>query len=377
MKKKTDFIFPFFLFLFPFSFLLFPFITSAHEVYVLSPQNITTAIDTPSFNMFAVAMQNANQFSLWTFIVVLAIIVVFATSIMRWLERRLDPFLARLRPYAPFVGRLTFGLSFLAAAYYGALCGPELSLTSLFGPYTPLITAMIAIIGIMIIFGLYTRLATAVALGIFSVAVWTHGWYMLTYTNYVGEIFVLLILGSHRLSLDRLFTRHTNNSGAAHYLTTPPPSPHIWRNTFATFHFYFHRIVAWLAPRSFAILRVAFGIALIYASTYAKIIHNNLALMTVEQYHLDKILGFEPHFLVLGAALIELLIGLFFIFGIEIRFTALFFEFWLILSLCFFGEAVWPHIILIGIPIALFMHGYDRYSIEGWLFRKKKYPPVL
>jgi uncharacterized membrane protein YphA (DoxX/SURF4 family) len=125
------------------------------------------------------------------------------------------------------------------------------------------------------------------------------------------------------------------------------------------------------------ILRILFGTALIYASAYAKIIYNNLALFTVEKYHLDHILGFEPHFLVLGAAIVEVLIGLFFILGIELRFTALFFLFWLTLSLIFFGEVVWPHLMLIGIPIAYICYGYDQYSLEGWLFRKKKYAPVL
>ncbi len=202
----------------------------------------------------------------------------------------------------------------------------------------------------MAILGLYVRLAALVALVLYVIAIRNHGWYMLTYVNYLGEIIVLLILGSHNFSLDTLM---------------------------ATKKKVVNKVQAYLAPRSFMILRVLFGVALIYASAYAKIIHNNLALFTVEQYHLDKILGFEPHFLVLGAAIVELAIGLFFILGIEIRFTAFFLLFWLTLSLIFFGEVVWPHLILIGIPIAYIFYGYDRYSLEGWLFRKKKYEPVL
>jgi hypothetical protein len=81
--------------------------------------------------------------------------------------------------------------------------------------------------------------------------------------------------------------------------------------------------------------------------------------------------------LVLGAALIELLIGTFYVLGIEIRWTSIFLLFWLSLSLWYFGEAVWPHIILIGIPIAFILHGYDRYSLEGWFFKKRRLEPVL
>jgi uncharacterized membrane protein YphA (DoxX/SURF4 family) len=213
----------------------------------------------------------------------------------------------------------------------------------------------------MAIFGLYVRLAASAALILYIIAVWNHGWYMLTYVNYLGEIIVLLILGSHNFSLDNYLARGKKS---------------VCRSS-AAFMIWIRKVQAYLAPRSFAILRVLFGVALIYASAYAKIIHNNLALFTVEQYHLDKLMGFEPHFLVLGAAIVELAIGLFFIFGIEIRFTSLFLLFWLTLSLIFFGEVVWPHLILIGIPIAYIFYGYDNYSLEGWLFRKKKYEPVL
>lgn len=124
-------------------------------------------------------------------------------------------------------------------------------------------------------------------------------------------------------------------------------------------------------------MRVLFGVALIYTSFYAKILHSDLALLTVQKYDLTRYLHFEPHFLVVGAACVEIVIGLFFVLGIEIRFTSLFLLFWLTQSLLFFGEVVWPHIILIGIPIAFFFYGYDKYSIEGHFFKKGNIEPVL
>lgn len=342
-----------------FSFAIFaaPLAASAHEVYVLTPAQITQAIGTPSFNMIAVIQSNLHLFLFWAFISILAVFSVFFISIMRFLERWIDPFFIKLRPYAPFVARVTVGLSFLAAAYYQANYGPELPIVNTYGSLSPLVTVVLIIIGILTVTGLYARLAAFIALCMYGIAVWFHGWYMLTYINYLGEIIVLLVLGAHNWSLDnflakkKIVAKKTNAAIA--------------------------RFRGWLAPKSFAILRVCFGISLIFASAYAKIIYNNLGLMTVVKYHLDTILGFEPHFLVLGAAIIEILIGTFIILGIEIRFAALFFEFWLMLSLWFFGEVVWPHIILIGIPIALVMYGYDNNSVEGWLFRKKEYEPVL
>lgn len=335
-----------------------PLLASAHEVYVLSSSSIALAEAAPSFSLVQVALRNLGEFAFWGFITALAVFCVFFISTLRTFERALDPLFARVRKYAPFVARVTIGISFLACAYYGATFGPELPFASTFGPLAGAAVWGFAVLGVLALVGLWVRLAAAVALAAFAAATWSHGVYMLTYVNYLGEIIVLLILGAHGLSLDALI--------AAHRKKESPARPSL-----------FARARSYLAPRSFAILRVLFGVALIYASVYAKVLHNNLALFTVEQYHLDKLLGFEPHFLVLGAAIIELMIGLFFILGVEIRFTALFFLFWLTLSLIFFGEIVWPHLILIGIPIAYLLYGYDGYSLEGYLFRKKKYEPVF
>lgn len=327
-----------------------PWVASAHEVYVLTPAEIKGGLMTASFNEIAVAVHDAGQFALWAFIAALTIFVVFFVSISRVLEAKFDPFLGSLRVYAAAIARVTVGISFLAAAYYQATYGPELPLAATFGAYSWLVTIVLVVIGALIISGFYARSAALVALVLFTIAVWYHGIYMLTYTNYLGEIIVLLILGAH----------HGTSAKAGE-----------------------SKLAKAFAPYSFLILRVCFGISLFYASFYAKILHNDLALQVASlplAGHAQSIaaaLGFEPHFLVLGAAIIEILIALFFIFGIEIRFTALFLLFWLSLSLWWFGEVVWPHIILIGIPLAFICYGYDKYSLEGWLFKRGAREPVL
>lgn len=327
-----------------------PLFASAHEVYVLSSAQITEALGIPPFNMLAVAQANLGQFLFWAFITALVIFFVFFISFWRFLEVYLDPLFARLRKYAAPIARVTVGLSFIAAAYYQASYGPELPLQATFGVYTGIVTVILLVIGVLIVFGLYTRIAAAVALALFAIAVWYHGVYMLTYTNYLGEIIGLLILGA--------------------YHPTSGKSP-------------ISGLAQKFAPYSFLVLRICFGISLFYSSLYAKILHNNLALMVAElplaghAQSIGQVLGFEPHFLVLGAAIIELLLAAFFILGVEIRFTCVFILFWLSLSLVWFGEAVWPHIILIGIPLAFICYGYDKYSFEGYFFKKRRYQPVL
>jgi uncharacterized membrane protein YphA (DoxX/SURF4 family) len=116
------------------------------------------------------------------------------------------------------------------------------------------------------------------------------------------------------------------------------------------------------------------------ASIYAKVIYGTLALTVVEKYDLTSywlFSSFSPEFLVLGAAIVEFLCGLLIALGIEIRHTAAFLAFWLVLSLAYFQEMVWPHIILFGLGGAFLLYGYDTYSLEGHYFKHGEREKVL
>jgi uncharacterized membrane protein YphA (DoxX/SURF4 family) len=330
-----------------------PLAAHAHEVYVLPHDVVEEAIHEPGFSLVQVALDNIHSFLFWAGIAIGVVAIVFFISVSRTAERACDPFLTKLKPYAATISRVTIGLSFLTAAYHEALFGPELPLQDIFGSGAILISGALMIIGVMVTVGWYTRIAAVAAIGIFLAEVVHNGWYMLTYANYLGELLLLLVLGAHHIAIHHKGHDRT----AARWLRT-------WK--------------ARLAPYVFPLLRVSFGISLLYASLYAKVIHNQLVLEVTKTYpDLVAFFGFEPHFLILGAAIIEIVIGLFFILGIEIRFTSLFVLFWLSLSLWYFGEAVWPHIILIGIPIAFIFYGYDKYSLEGYFYKRDGCEPVL
>ena len=140
---------------------------------------------------------------------------------------------------------------------------------------------------------------------------------------------------------------------------------------------YEKEIEASLHKYKFLLLRVTFGASLVYASLYAKYSHGALALETVHKYGLTQYFPFDPIFLVLGAMIIEVLLGLFFLLGFEVRFASLFFLTFLVISIQFFGEAVWPHIILIGTALATFTHGYDRYTLTARFTDRSDLEPVL
>jgi len=310
-----------------------PIIASAHEVYVLTAEEIQKGISTPSFSEIEVAFNNADQFAFWTMVGIIVVLTVFFVSLWHWFEDHTASLFAKIRPYAPAVARITLSVSLLAAAYYGALFGPELPLPEAFGSWSVFVRGALVVIGLMLLFDFYTWIAAVGMLLLFGIEVYVYHSYMLTYANYVGDAVALILVSWAAL--------------AKHF-----------------------------KQYAMLVLRICFGSALIYSSFYAKILHNNLALQVAElplaghQYGVAHYLGFEPHFLVLGAAIIEFVIGIFFIIGMEIRWTSLFMLFWLALSVWYFGESVWPHFILIGIGIAFVCHGYDRYSAEWYLLKR-------
>lgn len=328
-------------------------LASAHEAYVLNSATIQYDVSHASPDPFSLIATNSMQFFLATMIGIILVVGVFLISISRRAETALEPVLMKAKRWAPFIARLTLGLSLIAAAYYHALFGPEIPFASLVGSHAGLLQIILYILGILIVVGLWVRESAFVALVIFILSVIVYKMYMLTYLNYLGEIIINMILGGGAWSLD--YYRHAH---------TPPSQ-------------WLRRMKELFEPYAFPALRVLFGISALYASWYAKLFHSSLALDTVTQYHLTNYFHFSALFVVLGALIVEILIGIFFILGIEIRFTALFFLMFLTLSLFYFGEVVWPHLILLGVNLAFIFHGYDHYSLEGRYFKQRHREPVL
>lgn len=323
---------------------------SAHEAYVLTPDEINRAVSMPSQDPFEAVPEHEAQFLFWGALIAVGVLATLAFSDARWSENTFSPLLLHLKRYAPFIGRLTFGLAMFASGYFGAFFGPELPATALLGATgASIFSWALMAAGVLICLGFLTRLMGFFGLAVFALAVARYHIYMLTYVNYLGEILLFLILGGGMWSLDSVFAkRRARRSGRPAVLV---------------------RFKAALEKYSFLILRVLFGTALFFASFYAKFLHSNLALDTVNDYHLTNYFHFSQLFLVLGAFLVEALLGACFFFGFQIRLASIVFTVFLTMSILFFGEAVWPHIILFGVNFALFSHGYDEFTVGYWLNR--------
>lgn len=329
--------------------LLAPAIASAHEVYVLDTATIVHDIAGASPNPFSEVLTDPQQFIFWGIVGIILVSTVFALSLSHTLERILAPHLRRIKPSAAPIARITLGTCLIASAYNNALFGPEIPFAS-FGAWGAALPLALYVVGILITLGLFTRYAATLGLLIFLGALAIYHSYMLTYANYLGEMLFALIIGSGRFSIDHALGWHLKK---------------------------LETVGRRFEPYAFPILRVLFGISVVYASYFAKYQHSQLALDVVARYNLTQFFPFSPLFTVLGACIVEILIGLFIIVGFEIRHTALFFLFWIFLSLLYFGESVWPHLVLVGVLLALFCHGYDRYSFGGYFFKRHSGGPVL
>ncbi len=322
---------------------------SAHEVYVLNHDEVAFAIHAPRPDYVMAVKDHFWQFIQWGLLAIVVVLGIFFFSISKPVERVLDPILRRIKHYAPYIAQITLGVALCASGFYNAAFGIELALEAVFGIAAHLMSYVFIVSGLMLLLGILPRVGAMIGLSIYLVLVGQYGHYMLNYLTYAGEAFTLVIFGG------------------AYAIHSKIWMPHFFgRMAHSALHIY-----------KFTIVRVCFGISLVYASIYAKFIYGDLALETVNKFHLVQYFPFDPVFLVLGAMIIEIVIGLCFIIGFELRFVSLFFLCFLVLSLNFFGEAVWPHLILIGTSIAIFVHGYDRTSAEMLVQRNKHFEPVL
>lgn len=310
---------------------------------MLKEDEIAQGLQTQGVNVFSSLGSMQNVFWLFFFasLAIISLWISFRISFSHWgigMTKQIEKF----RHFGLPIVRMFLGVSLLFSAYHMSLFGPELPLTKLPNPIFWQYALYLS--GVMITIGLFSRFVAVLLLILFLLSFAAFGTYMITYINYLGEIIVLLLVGSEGLSIDSLFFSKIKSvtGKIAGYLAVP-------------------------------ILRISFALSLLYAALYVKFLHTTLSHDVVINFQLTKYFAFDPLFIVLGAGMIEVVIGLLFLLGLNMRWNIFFFAFWATVSLLFFGESVWPHYILFGISIGLFLYGYDRFTIENTIvtFTKK------
>ncbi len=330
---------------------LTPFTAVAHEMYVLSPSVIAASIAGDSPNPFSAYFGNEYQFYFWAFVSCVVVSTIFFATAFRLFEQSTAAFFRYIKRFALTFVRFGVGACLIFFFYNDALFGPEYGFGQLFGHglFNELMGIAMFVSGIAILAGLFTRHVALALIALWLYAASVVGITILNYTDFLGAFVLLYILGGGMWSLDHALglraPRHALHSRLHHY--------------------------------AFPIMRMSLGFGAMFAALYAKYFYAQLALEVVVRYNLTNYFPFDPLFVVLGALIIEFLAGAMLFFGVAIRWTGVFFIFWLTLSQLYFAEAVWPHLILFSLGFALFCHGYDKYSVEGWFFKRRDTEPVL
>ena len=312
----------------------------AHEVYVLSPGEISADEHSNKINIWSVlhASHNLRVFIVYSLLILLVIVAaLFLKS--RAPIKKFGKLVDKCTVFAPDFIRVVFGLSLIFSASHRAVFGPELPATDFtlhrfIGPF-------MFISGVALILGLRTRLFGLLTALFWLFTLFDKGWYLLTYINYFGESVALILLSRQKFSLDRLIGKSKKPSSASYE--------------------------KWAMPAA----RLLFGFSILYAAINVKFVTTALSIDVVNRYGLTRYLHFDPLFIVLGAGLIESLIAVLYLLGFLQRLNSLVFVAFLTLSIWFFKEDVWPHYLLLGLAIGIFMHKPDILALDKYLFRKK------
>lgn len=310
----------------------------AHEAYVLTRGEFNKGIQINATNPFGPLLDTSHigVTAIITICVIIAYTLVVLWSTTSW-AAFLDKIIRKAAPIGPLIIRLAISSSFFYAAQANSVLGPELSLSTV--PGGSFVRLILFIMSFMILFGILTELAACIGMIIFFYMCTQYGLYMVTYTNYLGELVVLVLFGSRFLSFDKFFFGKKlwwKNLEKYRKIDTP-------------------------------IVRILYGVALVYAGVDIKFFHQILSVWVYNQYHLKDFFHASAIFIAAGAGLSEILIGLFLIFGFVMRFTILISLFFITISLLYFHELIWPHIMLYGISFSLLINSSDFLTIDHYL----------
>lgn len=319
----------------------------AHEVYVLPDSKIEAGLADKTVNMFSALTTPQNMVLFWVFAALIAAIIVVAMYLrFKPTFKRIGASLDKTSSWALVLIRLAFGISLLFSVAYSALYGPELPLADF--PYPTVLTAVLTITGIALTIGFKIRFFAIIAVLIWLFAFAVNGPYLFTYINYLGEALALILLPVRTFSIDGLLARGKK-------LPT-------------------YRYESYSLP----VARILFAISLLYTAITIKFLSTALTLDVAVDFELARYLPFDPLFIVLGASMIEILVGLLFLFGLMQRFTAVIFLFVMVLSVLFFKEAVWPHLLIIVLGLGVLLHKPDRLTLDlQWLSKYKSLKSAL
>ncbi len=316
----------------------FPKLVFAHEEYVLTKEQINTAVAVKGINVFS-ALNNPGNLRVGLSVAILSLVGIILYFFFQQSElgKKLDNKLNSLEPFGHTILRIALASSLIASAYFNSFLGPEIHLSSI--PFAEYLKPALYIVGGLMLFGLWSEFTGVAALIILLLCTWVYKEYMLTYFNYFGEFIALILFGSRTFSLDKLLYKAKAFAEKYH-------------------------------NAELALIRITYGISVIYPAITYKIIHPQVIIQVAQQYNLMQfhwLFPQDPLLIALGTGMAQIAVGICLILGFQTRLNTLVTFGLMVLSVAFFKESVWPHIILLALAIYLFFNNGGTWSLDNYL----------
>jgi uncharacterized membrane protein YphA (DoxX/SURF4 family) len=307
---------------------------SAHVRYILNQTEI---------NQIEADQQPGHlaQADLLSFLFLVGLLVLVAVQFLGAHEQQKGRFkglitrLAKYSPYVPLILRVFTGLFLVVSGYDYRLLAPEFGLPA--GNIAPAIAGLEVVAGILLILGLFVKLAALFVISLLGLAVETYGLHVLDHLELLGISVVLVTEGGVRYAVDGFLLAN--------------------RKMFSRMA---RRLVK-LKPFSMPALRITFGISIIWLGLTEKLLAPELTSSAIAKYNLPVFPTVDLFIFVFGA--FEIILGVHYLLGIFLRTISLIYLGLLVFAFFFFGESI-SHFTLFAVVLSILIRGSGPYTLR-------------
>ncbi len=119
------------------------------------------------------------------------------------------------------------------------------------------------------------------------------------------------------------------------------------------------------------ILRIGLGAAFIFLAVYEKFLNPHDSELVVTTYNLMHVVPVPASLWVLGAGMVEFVLGVLLILGFEVRLVSVISFVVISLSFFYFKESVYSHVTLFGAISMLVVNGGGKCSLDRHFTKQK------
>ncbi|MEF8783043.1 MAG: DoxX family protein [Haloarculaceae archaeon] len=286
-----------------------------------------------------------------------SVVVVAATYLyVRPARRDIAVFRAVMDDYRdllPWLLRLSFGLPLVGAGFAGYLFSPSVALEAVAVPGR----LFQITVGFLLLFGLATRVAAAMALFVYLVGAVSLPELALA-NEYVPGLIAIFLLGSGRPSADHVLERLASAEKTIYGELDPVYRVSAW----------FNRAVDPYEIYVPTVVRAGLGFNFVFLGITQKLLSPDRALAVIGKYDLTAVVPVDAGLWVVGAGLTEAALGMALVVGLFTRAGSL--VALTIFTLTLFGlpdDPVLAHITLFGLASLLLITGPGPFALDGAL----------